>query len=318
MELNKTINPLNHEALTKQTSTNLQSISPSLVELNKLIAEFIEFKQLKPNSQRAYRVDLFYFTQFYVTEKIDLIKIPKSKVLIWLQQYSGRAANRRGVNTRQFMLWLKEYKGFLVNPEWQLSWKFTDPKPQKPDRAAELEEEDVQQLLHSKSIDLNKRAIIGLFISSGASLEEMAELRWENLHLGKLPHLTIGERGRERVIPMEDEVAELVRELKQYTIQNNEMNEKGFVFLEKKSNESIKASYMAMIIRRSAERVLDRQISPTQLHEYAKQRLIKRFEQIDFTLELLGKKNATSLIRIDEEKIDLKKLKDIHASAFAE
>ncbi|HEY9885634.1 MAG TPA: hypothetical protein V6C96_00090, partial [Vampirovibrionales bacterium] len=77
------------------------------------------------------------------------------------------------------------------------------------------------------------------------------------------------------------------------------------------------AGYMSILIRRAVKTVLDREINSTQLHEFAKERIFEK-ESLEVALEILGKKAATSLIRYEESKIDLQRLKLIHEKAFSE
>lgn len=282
-----------------------------LTELNDLIAEFLLSKPLKPNSRRAYKTDLFFFAQFYAAEKFSFEELNKSKLLQWLSQFPPRAGNRRGTNVRKFLLWLEDEKGLKINQELRLPWKFQDPTPKNPDRSVELPEEELTELLTAKSLTLTKRILLGLLIETGATLEELSALKWEDLNLGKLAHVTIGEAGKARVVPIGEQLAEFLRELKKRSEAQNDN-----LFTTDRRGEPVSAAYMAMMVRRSTLKVLDREISPTQLHEFAKQRLLSKYKKYEVALQLLGKKKAVSLIRIDKDKIDIERLRKVHKKAF--
>jgi site-specific recombinase XerD len=288
----------------------MESNTMKLTQLNDLIQEFLLSKPLKPNSKRAYETDLFFFVQFYAAEKFAFEDLTQSKLLSWLKQYPPRAANRRGTNIRKFLLWLSSAKKIKIHPEISLAWKFQDPTPKKPDRSVDLNDGEINKLVNSKSLNLTKRVLLALVIGTGATLEELSALCWEDLNLGKLAHAAIGEAGRARVIPLEKTATDLLKELKRKSTEDNP-----FVFTTDRG-ESINGAYMAIMVRRATLKVLDQEISPTQLHELAKKRLFKKYQQFDVTLQMLGKKKAVSLVRLNEEKIDLKRLKGIHAKAF--
>lgn len=283
-----------------------------LTELNSLIDEFIDSKPLKQNSRRAYKTDLFFFSQFYAAEKFSFTELNKTQLLCWLNQYAPRAAQRRGTNIRRFLLWLSEQKNININAELRLPWQFSEPVPKNPDKAAQLSEEEIEQLLHSYSLNLSPRCLIALLLTTGATLEELAALQWRDLNLGKLAHITLGEAGKARVVPLEShhQIVKLLRELKRQS------PEESPVFVTEREGKPMQSAYMAIIIRRATEKVLGRLISPTQIHEYAKQKFFEEFNNIEIVLQMLGKKRAFSLIKVEPQKIDLKRIKELHQKAF--
>jgi integrase/recombinase XerC len=284
-----------------------------LTELNELIKEFIDFKQLKANSARAYKNDLHYFAQFYADKKFTFEELNRQTIISWLQQFPQRAANRRGTNVRKFLLWMEDAKKIKINNEIHLPWQFTDPTPKKPDRPAFLADEEFQELISSRDLSLYKKALLSLLLTTGAGLEEIATLKWKDITLGKLAHAEIGESGKTRLVPLENEVAELLKSLKRKTQNLNEQDE---VFRSERAAELVNGAYLAMVVRRATDKVLAKDISPTQLHEYAKKRLFEK-TNIKVAMELLGKKKATSLMRMDSDNIDLNRLKKIHEQVFA-
>jgi len=286
-----------------------------LSELNDLVAEFIREKALKPNSQRAYTADLRSFLEFYAVEKMELKDFTRKKISGWLSQYPPRAANRRGTNIRKFLLWLNEIKQVDIHAEIRLPWKFSDPIPQKPDRAVELTDEEFNRLISSNQLELNKRTALALLMTTGVSLEELAALQWKNVSLGKLAYVTVGDYGKERVIPLEPEIADLLNELKTKNASINVDTLEMSVFRQSREDKPVSAPYMATMIRRATKKLIEKEVSPTELHEYCKQRMLKRYT-LEVTMELLGKKKAVSVVRTDEQKVDLNRLRQIHTLAF--
>ena len=257
-----------------------------LTELNNLIAEFVDSKPLKPNSKRAYCTDLFFFSQFYAAEKFSFEELNKTQLLTWLNQYPPRAAQRRGTNIRCFLLWLLENKNIKINPELRLPWQFTEPIAHKPDQAADLSEEQINKLLSSPLISLSQHCLIGLLLTTGAILEELAVLEWKDLNLDKLAHITLGEAGKARVVSLDDHISQLLKELKKKSL----VNETDHVFMTDRDGTKMTSPYMAIIIRRATEKILGYVVSPTQLHEYAKKKLIEKSPNLKIVLQVLGKK----------------------------
>ncbi|MDJ0625828.1 MAG: hypothetical protein QNJ31_05615 [Candidatus Caenarcaniphilales bacterium] len=285
-----------------------------ITELNQLFDEFLDSKNLKPNSLRAYETDLDYFAQFYAAEKFEFSELKREQLLTWLKQFPVRAANRRGTNIRKFLLWLEEYKGFDIDREFHLPWQFHDPAPVKPDLPIDLEDNEFYSLFSDQSLSLTKRAILGLLLTTGASLEELSCLQWQNLNLSKLSFVSIGNYGRERVIPLEKEVASILKALKKSFIPKPAAEDS--VFMHERSFETISGSYMAMIVRRVTKKILGKEISPTELQEYAKKRILSK-NNLNVALEILGKKKAVSIVRVDENNVDIEELRRIHTEVFS-
>lgn len=315
------------ESKTTQIN-NLESkaLPQKISELNILIKEFLESKPFKPNSIRAYKSDLNFFVQFLVSESLHLEEVTREKLLRWLKTYPARVSNRRGINIRRFLLWCVDSKNFKIDPNINLPWQFTDPHPQKPDKPADMSGQEVLELLKSRRLDTLKRTILSLILQTGASLEELSALKWKNVSLGKLSYVTLGEYGRERIISLNEDTASLLNELQDDLINNsvkalNGETEKqlepqeDYVFLQKRSSEVISAAYMAIIVRRATNKILGREISPTELQELSKKRIFEN-NTARVALNILGKKKMSSLIKPEIAEIDIEKLRRVHQQAF--
>ncbi len=282
-------------------------------ELNDLVKEFLEFHNLKFNSQRAYKTDLKFFIEFIVSEKTELENLKRKDLLNWLKNYNSRVSNRRGVNIRKFLLWLKKEKQILIPEEFSLPWQFTDPQPVKPDQTADLTEDEINSLFTNRYLSLNKKAILILLLNTAAPIENLATLTWQDICLDKLSYLKLGSDGNERIISLEKPIVNLLKELKE---KNNQASHE-FVFCQENTAEPINAPYLAILIKRSLQKALNKNISATQLQELAQKRLTEKYK-LPIALNILGLKKAHSILTSSpDSQIDLVKLKNIHQSAFA-
>jgi site-specific recombinase XerD len=287
--------------------------SLTLIQIKDLVDEFLHSRDFKPNSQRAYRTDLRHFAEFYAADGMPPIEeITRKKLEVWLKNYAPRASNRKGVNTRKFLLWLKEDKNLQVNGELNLPWQFTDPIPKKPDRPAELTNEEEDLLINSSLLSQSKRAIMALLLDTAALMEELCELKWSSVSLNRTGSVLIGPYGNERVVPLSKNTVKILQK-----IQSSRMGEDdGYIFLQEKNDKPLTAAYMAMLVRRITFKVLGRVISPTEIQEFAKLKIAKN-NGIESALEMLGKKRAFSVYRVDELNVDLDRLRRIHQIAFS-
>ncbi|HEY9886312.1 MAG TPA: site-specific integrase, partial [Vampirovibrionales bacterium] len=146
----ETINNKEHTEAKEPERGNVELVSIENFKL--LIDEFINNKRLKPNSQRAYRTDLRYFMEFYIANKQSFKNYNRQTLLAWLKQYPLRAANRRGINVRKFLLWLSSEKNEEISKDLALNWQFSDPLPTKPEIAVALSEDELVALTTSPKL----------------------------------------------------------------------------------------------------------------------------------------------------------------------
>ncbi|MDX1918758.1 MAG: tyrosine-type recombinase/integrase [Candidatus Caenarcaniphilales bacterium] len=276
-------------------------ITENLIEL------FLEDRQLKPNSQRAYRTDLRLFREFCLQNA----ELKFDGVEKWLNGLGARAASRRLTNIRQFLLWLEEKGSFDLDPLWHLPPRKPEYRAQRPEKPALFTAEELSKLLQPIGISLGKSALLALIFDTGATLEELAALRWDNFNLRQKGFLEIGEGNSKRLVYLSKKTIELLKNLRK---------EKGAaddeaVFRQEREEGAINAGYMALYLRRILKKLLGRELPPTELIEYARRKLIER-EGVDEARQILGKKRLYSLFK-DQNPPDSSRLRQIHNAVFA-
>jgi integrase/recombinase XerD len=325
--INKTWNNLSSQNADQQSFH-------SLSQLKKLVAEFIKSKDLKANSIKAYQSDLTFFVNYTIAHKLHLSSLNRGSLLEWLKQGFAprRIANRRGVNIRLFLIWCAKTKSIKIDPDFFLPWQFTDPKPINTNRSADLTEEECEELLNTKKLNCQKKTLLCLLLESGASLEELATLNWTQISMQKPSYLKFGEYGKERIIPLGSKASKLLLDLKKendFLIEQcrPELDQDGqnelevnsidsLVFIQKNAKESISAAYMAVMIRRATLKILEREISPTQLQDYCKKKILESKSPQEAS-EILGRKNLSTITKSNNIEFDIERLRQIHRKVFA-
>jgi hypothetical protein len=88
------------------------------------------------------------------------------------------------------------------------------------------------------------------------------------------------------------------------------------VFIQKNAKESISAAYMAVMIRRATLKILEREISPTQLQDYCKKKILESKSPQEAS-EILGRKNLSTITKSNNIEFDIERLRQIHRKVFA-
>jgi site-specific recombinase XerD len=280
-----------------------------IAEYQELVESFLQQNAFKPNTQRAYRRDLQAFGEFLVSEELDYELVSRSQVEAWLQQYPNRLAQRRATNIRRFLLWL----GQSADSQWQVPWYFQayERDEQSLQEQGYLSSEQEERLLASSKLSLSRRALLGIILSTGASLEELSRLHWSELELGKLPHITIGEQGSYRVVPLDSDVAKLLRELREQRWREEH------VFLQERQGKPMAPEQMSVLVRRATEKVLGQAWSPRDLQLSSRRQLAKE-HGFRGAVQRLGRKRASALVEDFREPPDWQRLRHLHEAAFGD
>lgn len=290
----------------------------TIQELNELIEKFIEYKNLKPNSKRAYITDLKLFNEFYIANKINIETLKKSHIIDWLTTlYNQRAMQRRAVNIRQFLLWLNETQETKLLGEWKSSWHFTPVTPVNSKTPTPITENIIQAIKENYNIHNSLKALIFCILDTGALLEELSQLTWADINLGKLPHLVINSNNKQRIIPITEYTKSLLQEIQS----NNDGQDSEAVFIKHDIYEPMNGDYMSSSLRYILHKYFDEEVNVVNLQEYAKLKI--RDEQgLEYALNIIGKENPVNLVNAsylknEELTSDKKKyLRELHKKAF--
>ncbi|MBP1167074.1 integrase/recombinase XerC [Chryseobacterium sp. PvR013] len=203
--------------------------------------EYLQFeKRYSPHTITSYKKDLEDFSHFFLrTESSDnLAKADKKIIRNFIVELSENNISKRSINRklsslRSFYLFLLKIGEIKVSPtEGISSLKFYAEKqiPISKEEMTDLNERIFQQV-H----DLLEECIMEVLYQTGMRKAELCGLIFENVDLYENELKVIGKGNKERVIPISNELSEL---LKSYLeIRNPQTEFKSYFFVNKKGKK---------------------------------------------------------------------------------
>ncbi|MBB6331904.1 integrase/recombinase XerC [Chryseobacterium sediminis] len=197
-------------------------------------------KRYSPHTVTSYKKDLEDFSHFFLrTESSDnLAKADKKIIRNFIVELSENNISKRSINRklsslRSFYLFLLKIGEIKVSPtEGVSSLKFYAEKqiPMSKEEMADLNDRVFEQL-H----DVLERCIMEVLYQTGMRKAELCGLIFENVDLYENELKVIGKGNKERVIPVSNELSEL---LKSYLeIRNPQTEFKSYFFVNKKGKK---------------------------------------------------------------------------------
>ena len=203
--------------------------------------EYLQFeKRYSPHTVTSYKKDLEDFSHFFLrTESSDnLAKADKKIIRNFIVELSENNISKRSINRklsslRSFYLFLLKIGEINISPtEGISSLKFYAEKqiPMSKEEMADLNDRIFEQL-H----DVLERCIMEVLYQTGMRKAELCGLIFENVDLYENELKVIGKGNKERVIPVSNELSEL---LKSYLeIRNPQTEFKSYFFVNKKGKK---------------------------------------------------------------------------------
>ncbi|UTX50916.1 tyrosine-type recombinase/integrase [Chryseobacterium sp. MA9] len=203
--------------------------------------EYLQFeKRYSPHTVTSYKKDLEDFSYFFLrTESSDnLAKADKKIIRNFIVELSENNISKRSINRklsslRSFYLFLLKLGEIKVSPtEGISSLKFYAEKqiPMSKEEMMDLNERVFEQL-H----DVLERCIMEVLYQTGMRKAELCGLIFEHVDLYENELKVIGKGNKERVIPVSNELSEL---LKSYLeIRNPQTEFKSYFFVNKKGKK---------------------------------------------------------------------------------
>ncbi|MEW6770287.1 MAG: tyrosine-type recombinase/integrase [Bacillota bacterium] len=192
--------------------------------LQEVIREFLRYlraeKGASPETLAAYRSDLRPLEDFLVRERIapelaNLTTPVPRRYFIWLQEERKLKVNslRRKVHCfRSFFRYLTEQEYIPGDPMRKIR------PPKEPDRVpVYLKEEELKRLLTAPEFSggpnrLRDKVILYLLAYCGLRRSELLRLDWDDVDLGAGTLRVRGKGGRERLIPIIQELQQMLWE----------------------------------------------------------------------------------------------------------
>ena len=203
--------------------------------------EYLQFeKRYSPHTITSYKKDLEDFSHFFLrTESSDnLAKADKKIIRNFIVELSENDISKRSINRklsslRSFYLFLLKIGEIKVSPtEGISSLKFYAEK-QIPMSKEEME--DLNERVFEQVYDVLEKCIMEVLYQTGMRKAELCGLIFENVNLYENELKVIGKGNKARVIPISDELSEL---LKSYLeIRNPQTEFKSYFFVNKKGKK---------------------------------------------------------------------------------
>ncbi|MDH5035444.1 MULTISPECIES: tyrosine-type recombinase/integrase [Chryseobacterium] len=203
--------------------------------------EYLQFeKRYSPHTITSYKKDLEDFSHFFLrTESSDnLAKADKKIIRNFIVELSENDISKRSINRklsslRSFYLFLLKIGEIKVSPtEGISSLKFYAEK-QIPMSKEEMEE--LNERVFEQVYDVLEKCIMEVLYQTGMRKAELCGLIFENVDLYENELKVIGKGNKARVIPISDELSEL---LKSYLeIRNPQTEFKSYFFVNKKGKK---------------------------------------------------------------------------------
>ncbi|MCB9057807.1 MAG: tyrosine-type recombinase/integrase [Calditrichae bacterium] len=269
------------------------------------IRNFIRYisleKRYSPKTIESYSTDLEQFEHFVseMSNGHDVLwaKIDKKQIRNFLIELQSRGINRRSIARK--VATLKSFFKYLEKQELvekSIASSISMPKFEHklPQYLSRTEVNDIIRLVETKDFEgIRDKAIMELFYSSGLRLNELTNLRMEDLMLREDAIRVIGKGKKERIIPVGKKAREAVLNyinVRQQTVQAG-VNEL-FIL---KSGKKMYAMAVQRLVKKYINKVVNTaSASPHMLrHSYATH-LLDRGANIRVVKDLLGHENLST------------------------
>nr|WP_315026122.1 tyrosine-type recombinase/integrase [uncultured Chryseobacterium sp.] len=208
--------------------------------LNKFL-EYLQFeKRYSPHTITSYKKDLDDFSRFYLkTESSEDISNTDKKVIrnfiveLSENDISKRSINRKLSSLRSFFLFLLKIEEIKISPmEGVSSLKFY---PEKQIPMSKEEMADLNDRIFDQVHDVLEKCIMEVLYQTGMRKAELCGLIFENIDLNENELRVIGKGNKERVIPISNDLSELLRSYLE--IRNPQAEYKSYFFVNKKGKK---------------------------------------------------------------------------------
>lgn len=203
--------------------------------------EYLQFeKRYSPHTITSYKKDLDDFSHFYLrTESSEDISKADKKVIrnfivdLSENNISKRSINRKLSSLRSFYLFLLKIGEIKVSPaEGISSLKFYAEK-QIPISTEEMA--DLNERIFEQEQDILEKCIIEVLYQTGMRKAELCGLIFENVDIIGNELKVIGKGNKERVVPISEDLSQLLKSYLQ--IRNPQTEYKSYFFVNKKGKK---------------------------------------------------------------------------------
>lgn len=287
----------------------------------KYLDDFIQYlnyeKHYSAHTIKAYQTDIIQFNQFLLTQyKIDDYAIVNHQhIRAWLASLINEKNEARSVNRK-----LSSLRGlfkFLLKEGYVSKTPMSKVQPPKTAKKLPVfvEEQSMNQLFDHEKIEFGEdfegvrnRLMILLFYTCGVRLSELIGLKSGDVDFHRKTIKVLGKRNKERIIPITNELADLIRKYNQIKTAENLPIENLFVLL---SGKKLYPKMVYLVVKKflSIVTTIDKRSPHVLRHTFATH-LLNRGADLNAIKELLGHANLAATQIYTHNSIE--RLKNIH------
>ncbi len=273
------------------------------------------------NTVKSYSSDLENYL-YYLSEKLNITDVNYittediKKYLVYLKKlgYSATSSSRSLSAIKSFHKFLFIERRTRINPAINL----TSPKLEKK-LPTVLSIDEVLQLLNSieknTPYDLRNQAMLELVYATGLRVSELCNLKLNNLHLTNKMISTIGKGSKERLVPINDYAAKILRI---YLLEARPKlvipsKDQGYVFLNNQGTAISRQSFFLFLKDLTKKAGINKEISPHTLRHSFATHLLEAGTDLRLIQEMLGHEDISTTQVYTH--LSNKRLKEIYKGA---
>lgn len=254
------------------------------------------------NTVKSYSSDLENYL-YYLNEKLNISEVEYittediKKYLVYLKKlgYTATSSSRALSAIKSFHKFLFLERRTKINPAINL----TSPKLEKK-LPTVLSIDEVLKLLNSiepnTPYEMRNEAMIELVYATGLRVSELVNLKLTNLHLTNKMISTIGKGNKERLVPINDYAAKILRK---YLLEARPKlvipsKEQGFVFLNNQGTALSRQSFFLILKDLSKKAGITKEVSPHTLRHSFATHLLEAGTDLRLIQEMLGHEDIST------------------------
>ena len=254
------------------------------------------------NTVKSYSSDLENYL-YYLNEKLNISEVENittddiKKYLVYLKKlgYTATSSSRALSAIKSFHKFLFLERRTKINPAINL----TSPKLEKK-LPTVLSIDEVLKLLNSiepnTPYEMRNEAMIELVYATGLRVSELVNLKLTNLHLTNKMISTIGKGNKERLVPINDYAAKILRK---YLLEARPQlvipsKEQGYVFLNNQGTALSRQSFFLILKDLSKKAGITKEVSPHTLRHSFATHLLEAGTDLRLIQEMLGHEDIST------------------------
>lgn len=254
------------------------------------------------NTVKSYSSDLENYL-YYLNEKLNIFDVENittddiKKYLVYLKKlgYTSTSSSRSLSAIKSFHKFLFLERRTKTNPAINL----TSPKLEKK-LPTVLSIDEVLKLLGSINpttpYEIRNEAMIELVYATGLRVSELVNLKLANLHLTNKMISTVGKGNKERLVPINDYAARILRK---YLLEARPQlvipsKEQGYVFLNNQGTALSRQSFFLILKDLSKKAGITKEVSPHTLRHSFATHLLEAGTDLRLIQEMLGHEDIST------------------------